>query len=175
MKWTHFLKDEFERTYAITLKLVDQVDPDTLSWKPSTGINWMTMGQLLQHLTNACGAGCRGFVTGDWGLPPGVKIQDIPLEEMIPPAEKLPSVESVDAAREKILEDKKIALQMIDETDEATLALREVEAPWTTGVWQPLGVHLFHMVQHLDRHKSQLFYYLKLQGKPVSTPDLWGA
>jgi len=30
------------------------------------------------------------------------------------------------------------------------------------------------MIQHLDRHKVQLFYYLKLQGKPVNTADLWG-
>lgn len=30
------------------------------------------------------------------------------------------------------------------------------------------------MVQHLDRHNSQLFYYLKLQGKHVDTSDLWG-
>jgi len=31
------------------------------------------------------------------------------------------------------------------------------------------------MVQHLDRHKSQLFYYLKLQGVPMGTADLWGS
>jgi hypothetical protein len=30
------------------------------------------------------------------------------------------------------------------------------------------------MVTHLDVHKSQLFYYLKLQGKPVNTAHLWG-
>lgn len=29
-------------------------------------------------------------------------------------------------------------------------------------------------IHHLDRHKSQLFYYLKLQGQPVNTADLWG-
>jgi hypothetical protein len=27
---------------------------------------------------------------------------------------------------------------------------------------------------HLAQHKGQLFYYLKLQGKPVNTTDLWG-
>jgi hypothetical protein len=37
-----------------------------------------------------------------------------------------------------------------------------------------LGRYLLQMVQHLDRHKGQLFYYLKLQGKPVNTADLWG-
>jgi hypothetical protein len=29
-------------------------------------------------------------------------------------------------------------------------------------------------VQHLAQHKGHLFYYLKLQGKPVHTGDLWG-
>jgi uncharacterized damage-inducible protein DinB len=37
-----------------------------------------------------------------------------------------------------------------------------------------LGQHLLHMIQHLDRHKAQLFYYLKLQGQKVNTADLWG-
>ena len=36
-----------------------------------------------------------------------------------------------------------------------------------------LGWQIFQMVLHLDRHKSQLFYYLKLQGKPLGTLDLW--
>jgi hypothetical protein len=36
-----------------------------------------------------------------------------------------------------------------------------------------LGHYLLQMVQHLDKHTSQLFYYLKLQGKPVNTGDLW--
>ncbi len=38
----------------------------------------------------------------------------------------------------------------------------------------PLGFQLHQMVRHLDEHKAQLFYYLKLQGKPVNTGDLWG-
>ena len=47
-------------------KLMGQVDPGSLDWKPATGSNWMTVGQLLQHLTNACetpgqGADHRGL------------------------------------------------------------------------------------------------------------------
>jgi hypothetical protein len=30
------------------------------------------------------------------------------------------------------------------------------------------------MIDHLKAHKSQLFYDLKLQGKPVNTGHLWG-
>ncbi|MCY4545123.1 MAG: hypothetical protein OXD39_07785, partial [Gemmatimonadetes bacterium] len=46
-------------------------------------------------------------------------------------------------------------------------------APWdpTSPV---LGHRMMEMVQHLALHKAQLFYYLKLQGKPVNTMHLWG-
>jgi hypothetical protein len=30
------------------------------------------------------------------------------------------------------------------------------------------------MIGHLAQHKAQLFYYLKLQGKPVHTGHLYG-
>jgi uncharacterized damage-inducible protein DinB len=63
---------------------------------------------------------------------------------------------------------------MIDQAGEDDLANRSMSAPWAPGVEYPLGRHLLQMVQHLDRHKGQLFYYLKLQGKPVNTGDLWG-
>lgn len=174
MKWTELLKSDIETSYKTTEKLLDKVDPGSLQWKPATGSNWMTVGQLLMHISNGCGAGCKGFVTGDWGLPEGMKMEDIPPEEMLPPAEKLPTVKSVEQARKLLAEDKKVALEMIDRAGENDLANRKLAAPWAQSVSKPLGQHLLTMVQHLDRHKSQLFYYLKLQGKPVDTTDLWG-
>jgi hypothetical protein len=74
MKWTEFLTDEAERTFAVTARLLDMVEPDRLDWMPPTGMNWMTTGQLLKHISNACGEPCRGLVTGDWGLPPGTTL-----------------------------------------------------------------------------------------------------
>ena len=99
MNWTAFLKGNMEYTYSVTEKLLDRVTDDTLQWKPETGTNWMTVGQLLKHITGACGACCKGFVTGDWGTPEGVDYNELPPEEMLPPAEALPAVESVDEAR----------------------------------------------------------------------------
>lgn len=170
MNWTQLLKDEAESTYAATLKLLDKVDPDCLAWKPQTGNNWMATSQLLMHLTEACGAACKAFVTGDWGLPPGVKMEDMPL----PPAEKLPTIGSVAEAKKLLLEDKAVALQSIDQAGEHDLANRKMAAPWAPGIEYVLGRHLLQMIQHLGVHKSQLFYYLKLQGKTVNTTDLWG-
>ncbi len=173
MNWTQLLKNEIEGTYASATRLLDKVDPGSLEWKPATGQNWMTVGQLLRHITDACGAPCKGFVTGDWGLPEGAKAEDLPPEQMLPPAEKLPTIESVEAAKSALLADRALALQMIDDAGEEALATRMVEAPWFPGLKQPLGTYLLRMVQHLDKHKGQLFYYLKLQGQPVNTGDLW--
>ena len=63
MSWTNLLKDELEAAYGATEKLIDLVDDDQLDWKPDTGSNWMTTGQLLKHIPKACGACFRGFVT----------------------------------------------------------------------------------------------------------------
>jgi uncharacterized damage-inducible protein DinB len=174
VNWTQLLKTEIETTYATTAKLLDRVAPESLAWKPARGSNWMTVGQLLKHITNACGAPCKGFVTGDWGLPTGTKLEDLPAEEMMPTAEKLPAVESVEEARKLLAEDKALAIQMIDQAGENALANHEIAAPWAPGVEYALGRHLLQMVQHLGQHKGQLFYYLKLQGQPVNTADLWG-
>jgi hypothetical protein len=174
VNWTQLLKNEIESTYTTTAKLTDKVDANSLDWKPESGCNWMTVGQLLKHITNGCGPGCRGFVTGDWGLPAGTKMEDLPPEEMMPPAEKLPAVESVEEARKLLSEDKALALKMIDQAGENDLASKELAAPWAPGTSFVLGWHILQMVKHLDKHKSQLFYYLKLQGKTVNTMNLWG-
>ncbi|HTS08941.1 MAG TPA: DinB family protein [Candidatus Eisenbacteria bacterium] len=174
MNWTDLLRNEVETAYGTTARLLDKVDPDGLDWKPATGSNWMTVGQLIKHISNACGAGCKGFVLADWGLPAGKKLEDLSPEENLPPAEKLPTVESVDEAKKLLAEDKAIALQMIDQAGENDLATRQMAVPWEPSVSLMLGHHLLRMIQHLDRHKSQLFYYLKLQGKSVHTGDLWG-
>jgi uncharacterized damage-inducible protein DinB len=174
MNWTQLLKTEIETTYATTARLLDKVDRENLAWKPPAGHNWMTVGQLLSHITDACGAPCKGFVTGDWGLPPDQKLEDLSPDEMLPPAEKMPTLDSVEEAKRRLSKDKALALQMIDQAGEDALAHREIAAPWAPDVTFALGRHLLQMVQHLERHKSQLFYYLKLQGQPVNTADLWG-
>ena len=174
VNWTEFLKREIDTTYATTVRLMDKVDAGQLAWKPASGSNWMTLGQLLKHMTEGCGAGMKGLVTGDWGLPEGKRIEDLAPEEMFPPAEKLPMVTSVEQAKRLLLQDKTAALRVVEEAGEQDLCRKEITAPWSAGKADPLGWQLYQMVAHLDRHKSQLFYYLKLQGKAVGTLDLWG-
>jgi hypothetical protein len=171
MNWTELLKMEIASTYRATEGLMGLVDSD-MDWKPESGDNWMTMGQLLKHIGGACGATCKGFVTGDWGMPEGMDPNDMPEDAMLPPAESLPAVASVSEARRELAADKELALQMIDAAadrmDEPT------PAPWAPDQPAPLGQQLLGMVNHLALHKAQLFYYLKLQGKPVNTFHLFG-
>jgi len=168
MNWTELLKSEIESAFRATEGLVALVDKDKLNWKPATGANWMTTGQLLKHLETSCGAMCKGFLTGDWGMP-----ADASPDEMLPPADKLPAATSLAETKKAIAADKKLALGMVVEAGEKNLANKQVAAPWDPTV-KPLGQQMLECAKHLASHKSQLFYYLKLQGKPVNTMTLWG-
>jgi hypothetical protein len=79
----------------------------------------------------------------------------------------------VDEAMKKLAADKKVALDMVAKAGEKDLAARKIAAPWDP-TEKLLGVQCLHMVGHLGTHKSQLFYYLKLQGKPVNTGHMYG-
>ncbi len=173
MNWTELLTKEIEDTYKITDALLGQVDGDKLDWKPETGSNWMTTGQLLQHISNACGGPCKGFITGDWGLPEGMDMKDMKPEDMIPPADAMPAATSIESVRQALADDKKLALGLIVEAGEEDLANKPTTAPWDPNP-MGLGYRMLHMVGHLNNHKNQLFYYLKLQGKPVNTWHMYG-
>ena len=174
MNWTELLHAEIQSTYATTEKLLSLVDEKSLNWKPAVGNNWMTMGQLLMHLTGACGVACRGFIIRNWSMPDGVDISKLKPEEMLPPAEKLPGIATVTEAQRRIQDDRRLALEMVASCGEKRLASEKASAPWDPREML-LGHRLLQMVDHLKQHKGQLFYYLKLQGKPVGTADLWGA
>ncbi len=150
-----------------------RVDDAQLDWKPTDGKNWMSMGQLLEHCTLACGVCMHGLVTGDWGLPEGQSIEDMPEEEMLPPAEKMPSATSVASTIEKFAADKQVALASLAVAGEERMASEPCPAPWDPSPML-LGQRLLAMVGHLTHHKAQLFYYLKAQGANVGTHDLYG-
>ena len=173
MNWTQLLHQEMKATYATTDKIMGMLEDKDLDWKPATGQNWMTVGQLLMHLTNSCGMCCRGFVTGDWGMPEGAGPEDGD-EPQLPTAEQLPTIGSVAEARAALDADRKTAFEMLEKAGEENLANEKSAAPWDPQNERVLGHHLLHMVDHLAIHKAQLFYYLKLKGHKVDTTTLWG-
>ena len=175
MNWKELLEAESRYAYAVTGGLFDLVDDEALDWRPATGANWMTTGQLLHHITSSTGGGFKGFVTGDWGMPEGMDLAEMAPEEMLPPAEAMPAVASVAEARELLAADRKLAVEVLAGVGEEELANRMLAAPWAPDQTFNLGRHLLHSIHHTLQHKGQLFYYLKLQGKPVDTRHLWSA
>ncbi len=172
MNWKELLKYEIEEKYRITEELFNFVNDSELSWKPSTGSNWMTAGQLINHIaTDGCGAAIKGFVTGDWGMPDDAP--PLSPEDMLPPAEKYATAESIERAKRQLMDDKLLSLEMLNKCSEKELSEKMLSAPWDPSI-KSLGHWLLGMVEHFNQHKGQLYYYLKLQGKPVNTGNLYG-
>lgn len=162
------LQQDAETVYHAAEGLFRMVDD--LDWKPATGKNWMTTGQLLMHCASACGGSVKGFVTGDWNMPAGAGEGSAPTP--MPTAEKLPAVKSVDEALKLLADDKELAMKLFAEAGDDRLANERSAAPWG-GPERTLFQHCNEMIWHLGQHKGQLFYYLKLQGKDVNTMNLW--
>lgn len=174
MNWTDLLTHEVNYAFHAAEGLFDFVGDDELDWKPTDENNWMTMGQLLYHVSEASGMAMKGFVTGDWGLPEGASMDDAGSGDMLPPAEAMPTVASVAEARIRLAADRDLSFEMIKLAGNERMENEPAPAPWDP-TDLVLGQRLLEMVQHLVQHKGQLFYYLKLQGKPVNTMHLWGA
>ena len=174
MNWTTLLTSEMTAAYNTTDRMMSLLKDSDLAWKPATGENWMTVGQLLNHLTTACGMCCQGFVTGDWGMPSEDCENMENAEPQLPTAAQLPTVATVAEARTALAADRTLAFQMIEKAGEENLATLQSSAPWEPDNQRLLGHHLLQMAYHLNSHKAQLFYYLKLMGHKVDTMTLWG-
>jgi hypothetical protein len=168
MKLSEILKQDAEGVYRAAEGLFKQVDD--LNWKPATGKNWMNAGQLLLHSTTACGACIKGFMTGDWGFP--ADADQASAASAMPTADKMPAVKSVDEALKLLAADKAVCMNLLSEVSEERLMNERSAPPWG-GPERTLYQHCHEMIAHLQQHKGQLFYYLKLQGKDVNTMTLW--
>ena len=173
MDWKKLLQSELAYAFYAAEKLFDRLSDEDLDWKPSEGENWMTVGQLLHHLATGCGEGFKGFITGDWGFPEGVDPSQMSPEDLIPPADHLPAVESMAQAKTMLEKVKALAKQMLEQCSEDELANKIAPAPWDP-TETVLGHRLLQSIEHQKQHKGQLFYYIKLQGQKVGTAHLWG-
>jgi uncharacterized damage-inducible protein DinB len=174
MNWKQLLEQQLEAAFKVADRLVRLLDEKDLDWKPSEGSNWMTTGQLLLHMAKSCGVPIKGFATGDWDMPAHSDMTEKKTEKkMPPPAEELKTVSTVDEALNLLSFDKTLAFEALSRCSEEELESKPTPAPWDPTPLN-LGLRMLQMIDHLNQHKAQLFYYLKLQGKPVNTFHLYG-
>jgi hypothetical protein len=69
MNWRELLESEIKVNYNVADQLFNLVTDHDLEWKPATGSNWMTMGQLLMHIAVGTGPAFKAVITGDRGVP----------------------------------------------------------------------------------------------------------
>jgi hypothetical protein len=142
-------------------KLIGMVPADRLDWKP--GPTFMSMGQVLCHLSDGIGGGLETLVSGKW---PSMEEMEVGMK-----LENMPSC-GVQEALSKLEKDKTILRSTLDSISEADFTNRVVSVPW--GWKTKFEIMSVGFLGHFNNHKMQLFTYLKLLGLPVSTETLYG-
>jgi hypothetical protein len=157
-------KDEFYQ-YALESfrpaeSLLKMVPADKLDWKP--GPSFMSMGQLICHLSDGIGKELRMMITNSWPKP----------EEMTEAMKQgnLPTC-GVQEALAKLEKDKTTLREVLSGVTEEDFASKIVSVPW--GWKSKMEKMALDFREHFVNHKMQLFTYLKLLGYPVNTETLY--
>jgi uncharacterized damage-inducible protein DinB len=147
--------------YRPAEKLISMVPADKLNWKP--GPTFMSVGQVLCHLSDGFGGGFDMLLSGKWPsmeeMGEGMKLENLP---SCSPQEAL----------DKLEKDKKILRRVLDGVSEEDFANKVVSVPW--GMTAKVERMAISFLEHFTNHKMQLFTYLKLLGLPVNTETLYG-
>ena len=156
-------KDEFYQyaleAYRPAISLIKMVPADRLDWKP--GPTFMTLGQLICHLSDGIGTELRMLITDSWPKPPE------PSEGAPPP---MPSC-SAQEALAKLEKDQETLRAVLASVTEEEFADQIVSVPW--GKQSKLELMALDFREHFTNHKMQLFTYPKLLGYPVNTQTLY--
>ena len=158
-------KDEFYdfalQAYQPALTMIRMAPADKLDWRPMP--NFMSLGQLICHLSSGLGAELRVMLTGNWPAPEKMA------EEMM--LENMPSC-TVAEALTKLEKDKATLREVLAGVSAEDFAQKVVSVPW--GAQGKIERMALYFREHFTNHKQQLFTYLKLLGLPVDTTTLYG-
>ena len=145
-----------------TETLIRMVPADKLDWRP--GPAFMSLGQLVNHLSEPIGDGLRCLITDQWPFTQEQMEEGMKLEN-------LPSC-NVEQALERLAKDRAMLREVLDGLSEEDFAEKSVSTPW--GWKGKLETTAILFREHFTNHKMQLFTYLKLLGFPVNTGTLYG-
>jgi len=158
-------KDEFcemvLQSFKPAEKLIGMVPADKLDWRP--GPTFMSIGQVVFHLSDGVGAGLGMLLAGAWPsmeeMEAGMKLENMPAC-------------GVQEALGRLEKDKAALRAALDGISEEDFTNREMSVPW--GWKAKLEIMSLNFLGHFNNHKMQLFTYLKLLGLPVNTETLYG-
>jgi hypothetical protein len=142
--------------YRPARTLIAMIPADKLNWKP--GPTFMSMGQLICHLSDGLGGGFEMMLSGKW---PSMKEMDEGMK-----LENLPSC-TIQEAIDRLEKDKKLLHEVLGRVSETDFTNRVVTVPW--GMTAKLERMAISFLEHFGNHKMQLFTYL-----PVNTGTLYG-
>ena len=156
-------KDEFYQYALDAFKpaetMLKMVPAEKLDWKP--GPTFMSMGQLICHLSEGIGSELRMAITNSWPKMDGIDPQNPPPS---------PSCD-VQEALAKLEKDKTTLRELLAGVTEEEFANKMISVPWG---WQNKMERMaLDFRDHFAHHKMQLFTYLKLLGFPVNTQTLY--
>jgi uncharacterized damage-inducible protein DinB len=160
-------KDEYlkftEGIFKATRGLMKLTPEEKLDFKPMDGL--MTIAQVLKHLTGTLGASFSMAVHHSW--------PDIPEEEILPPAEKLPKSNSVEEAVKEMDQDWELLKEELGKISDEKFNETKINVPWMPYPMTLLE-YMMQAMEHLSNHRMQLFIWLKLSGEPLNTGHLYG-
>jgi len=160
-------KDEYlkftEGIFKATRGLIKLTPEEKLDFKPMDGL--MTIGQVIKHLTDALGASFSMAIHNSW--------PDIPEEDMLPPAEKLPKSNSIEEAMNEIDQDWELLKEELGKISDEIFNEKKINVPWVPFPMTLLE-YMMQAMEHVSNHRMQLFIWLKLSGEKLNTGHLYG-
>ena len=143
--------------------LIQLTPENKLDFKPKEGL--MTIAQILEHLTTCLGDALSMAVNNTW--------PDIPEEEMLPSAEKMPKSNSAAEALKEIDKDWELLNQEMENITDGEFEQNKINVPWMP---EPMTLleYMMQAMEHLSNHRMQLFIWLKLSGEELNTGHLYG-
>jgi hypothetical protein len=134
--------------------MLKMVPADKLDWKP--GPNFMSLGQLICHLSMGIGTELGMMINNTWPSMDG--------------PHEFPSC-SVAEALANLEKDKTTLREVLAGVTEEDFAEKIISVPW--GWKAKMEKMSLDFREHFVNHKMQLFLYLKLLGFPVNTETLY--
>jgi hypothetical protein len=156
------VQTKIQETLDRTSHLIAMLPPDKLDWRPAGLPNSFTLGYLLGHLLE-CTAGICAVLhkTFPEKLDHFLQLRSQPVNHSCTPSEALTRVSAYSCYIEE-------GFRCFSDSD-----LSRVVPSYFAPEGETVLTLLLGNLEHLINHKYQLFFYLKLIGIKVGSPDLY--